>query len=97
MDPVQSWLDAKEVRRMAESLMMPAPEVDASVADAGYGDDFEGFAGANAVALEANTRFEPTHQGVATGEDGRPHVQHQPVHPSNVSFTYRRACSNHGL
>lgn len=46
MDPIQSWLDAKEVRRMAESLMAPAPEVDQAALDAGYGDDFEGFAGA---------------------------------------------------
>jgi len=46
MDPIQSWLDAKEVRRMAESLMAPAPEVDQSAVDAGYGDDFEGFADA---------------------------------------------------
>lgn len=45
MDPVQSWLDAKEVRRMAESLMAPPPEVDPTVIDAGYGDSFEGFAG----------------------------------------------------
>jgi len=46
MDPVQSWLDAEEVRRMAESLMAPAPELDSLVADAGYGDGFEGFASA---------------------------------------------------
>ncbi len=29
---------------MAESLMAPPPEVDPTVVDAGYGDDFEGFA-----------------------------------------------------
>lgn len=44
MDPIQSWLDAKEVRRMAESLMAPAPEVDQAALEAGYGDDFEGYA-----------------------------------------------------
>ncbi|MFK7910555.1 MAG: hypothetical protein AB8F34_08120 [Akkermansiaceae bacterium] len=44
MDPVQSWLDAKEVRRMAESLMAPPPEVDPTKVDAGYGESFEGFA-----------------------------------------------------
>ena len=44
MDPIQSWLDAKEVRRMAESLMEPPPEVDQTALDAGYGDEFEGFA-----------------------------------------------------
>lgn len=51
MDPIQSWLDAKEVRRMAESLMAPAPEVDQAALDAGYGDDFEGFAAAKEVEL----------------------------------------------
>lgn len=44
MDPIKSWLDSKEVRRMAEGLMAPPPEVDPSVLDAGYGDTFEGFA-----------------------------------------------------
>ena len=43
MDYVQSWLDAKEVRRMAEDLMTPAPVDGASVMDAGFGEDFEGF------------------------------------------------------
>ncbi|MBT8038158.1 MAG: hypothetical protein KJO21_11490 [Verrucomicrobiae bacterium] len=44
MDPIESWLDAKEVRRIAESLMSPVPKVDQSAGDTGYGDDFEGFA-----------------------------------------------------
>ncbi len=47
MDPVQSWLDANEVRRMAESLMEPPAKVDVSTIDAGYGENFEGFADAS--------------------------------------------------
>ncbi|MBT7959932.1 MAG: hypothetical protein HN759_11425, partial [Akkermansiaceae bacterium] len=43
MDYVQSWLDAKEVRRMAEDLMTPVPVDGASAMDAGFGEDFEGF------------------------------------------------------
>ena len=46
MEPLQSWLDAKAVRRMAEDLMAPAPEVEEPTVDAGYGDAFEGFAAA---------------------------------------------------
>jgi len=43
MDPIESWLDAKEVRRMAEELMAPVSEKDQIVSEAGYGNDFEGF------------------------------------------------------
>ncbi|MBK1854847.1 hypothetical protein JO972_07740 [Verrucomicrobiaceae bacterium 5K15] len=54
MDRLQSWLDAKEVRRMAESLMAPAPEVEPAAVDAGYGDDFEGFANAKGEVSNGN-------------------------------------------
>ncbi len=60
---------------MAESLMAPAPEVDQSAVDAGYGDDFEGFANAGDPGV-------PGHAGLAAQAhqpDGRPHAQRQPV------------------
>ncbi|MGB1874374.1 MAG: hypothetical protein ACPH5P_05940 [Akkermansiaceae bacterium] len=44
MDPLQPWLDAKEVRRLAEGLLAPPPEVEESAVDAAYGEVFEGFA-----------------------------------------------------
>lgn len=52
---------------MAESLMVPAPEVDKSALDAGYGEDFEGFA----EAAGAGGR------GAAVSPDSRPHTQRQ--------------------
>ena len=61
MDPVQSWLDAKEVRRMAESLMAPPPEVDPTVLDAGYGDNFEGFANASSDTMPAEQPLPADH------------------------------------
>ena len=61
MDPVQSWLDAKEVRRMAESLMAPPPEVDPTVLDAGYGDSFEGFANASSDTMPAEQPLPADH------------------------------------
>ncbi len=47
MDPVQSWLDAGEVRRMAEGLMEPVPEAGELAPGAGYGEGFEGFTGSS--------------------------------------------------
>ncbi len=54
---------------MAESLMTPAPEVDKAAVDAGYGDDFEGFADAADPAVPGGM--------VASGHqpDGRPHAE----------------------
>ena len=45
MDPVNPWLDADEVRRMAARLMKPAGDAPVNVADAGFDEDFVGFAG----------------------------------------------------
>jgi hypothetical protein len=49
MDPLQPWLDAKEVRRLAEGLLAPPPEVEEAAVDAAYGQNFEGFAGEDDV------------------------------------------------
>lgn len=58
MDPLEPWIDASAVRRMAERLLADSnePEVVAGP-DAGFGTEFVGFAGgapepAQAVALE---------------------------------------------
>ena len=45
MDTVQSWLDAKEVRRLAEGLMEPSHEKEYAASEAGYGEKFEGYTG----------------------------------------------------
>jgi hypothetical protein len=44
MDPVNPWLDADEVRRMAARLMKPAGEPPVNVTDAGFDAGFVGFA-----------------------------------------------------
>jgi hypothetical protein len=44
MDPVNPWLDADEVRRMAERLMKPARDPAVNVADAGFDEGFVGYA-----------------------------------------------------
>lgn len=46
MDPLEPWIDASAVRRMAERLLVDSnePEVVAGP-DAGFGSDFVGFAG----------------------------------------------------
>jgi len=43
MDTVRSWLDANEVRRLAEGLMEPSHEKEIAESDAGYDEKFEGY------------------------------------------------------
>lgn len=56
MDPVQPWIDADEVRRLAGQLLKrSAPPVVADRPDAGFGPSFEGFVrehGGSAVPAE---------------------------------------------
>lgn len=59
MDPLQSWLDAKEVRRLAEGLLAPPPEVEESAVDAAYGEVFEGFASKGGAQVPAETHQAP--------------------------------------
>lgn len=44
MDPINPWLDAAEVRRLAERLMKPNREPAVTAPDAGFDDAFVGFA-----------------------------------------------------
>jgi hypothetical protein len=43
MDPIESWVDRDELRRLADSLL--AQPASSQPADATYGDDFIGYAG----------------------------------------------------
>ena len=43
MDPIESWIDRDELRRLADSLL--AQPTSSQPADATYGDDFIGYAG----------------------------------------------------
>jgi hypothetical protein len=44
MDPLNPWIDASEVRRLAMRLMRPSHDQQVSVADAGFDSAFVGFA-----------------------------------------------------
>jgi len=44
MDPINPWVDAEEVRRMAERLLAPAHQPDPGIRDAGFDSDFIGYA-----------------------------------------------------
>ncbi|BDS06664.1 hypothetical protein NT6N_17040 [Oceaniferula spumae] len=99
MDPIQSWLDAKEVRRMAESLMAPAPEVDQAALDAGYGKDFEGFASAKPLAQVAPEQFsneEAAHAPQHAVEPDFPQ-ENLPEDPSQGVGTTARIVVSHAL
>ena len=66
MDPLQPWLDAKEVRRLAEGLLAAPPEVEEAAVDAAYGEVFEGFAGAGDAPDLTKLEFEAKHQAIAS-------------------------------
>lgn len=44
MDPINPWVDANEVRRLAERLLTPSSQPDPNVRDAGFDAGFIGFA-----------------------------------------------------
>ena len=77
MDPLQPWLDAKEVRRLAEGLLAPPPEVEEAAVDAAYGEVFEGFAGGD----DTPTLAKPSEAAVVDSPD-KHEVQSapQPLH-----------------
>ena len=44
MDPINPWLDPIEVRRMADRLLRPVSDSTVTVADAGFDEEFVGYA-----------------------------------------------------
>jgi len=44
MNPIDSWLDSAEVRRLAELLLVPVREPEITAPDPGFDRGFEGFA-----------------------------------------------------
>ena len=91
MEPLQSWLDAKAVRRMAEDLMAPAPEVDEPTVDAGYGDAFEGFAASHSESRERADQ--PSQADHAAQQQGSQELRHH--HPAASSEPEQPATSSH--
>ena len=49
MDPINPWVDANEVRRLAERLLTPPSQPDVTVRDAGFDAGFIGFASERAA------------------------------------------------
>lgn len=47
MDPIYPWLDAEEVRRLAERLLAPAHQPNPEIRDAGFDSAFIGYAAGN--------------------------------------------------
>lgn len=53
MDPINPWIDADEVRQLAESLMPPRALPGPSINDAGFNDTFVGFAAPDPLEIPA--------------------------------------------
>lgn len=87
MDPVNPWLDPSEVRRLAERLIRPVRDQSLSVADAGFDDDFVGYAtGRSATPAQPKAPTEQVHavpaRVVAPPEDAPPPRQVAPSPPA---------------
>ncbi len=70
MDPIESWVDPQEVKRLAEALMNPVARANAPSDDATYSKHFVGFAEArDDTQLPANNGRAPS-QTVPVGAQG---------------------------
>lgn len=59
MDPIESWVDSAELRRLAEALLDPPPVVPEPANDATYGSDFVGYAGTGQPSPQAPAESNP--------------------------------------
>lgn len=53
MNPIDTWIDTDEVRRLAERLMSPERQAPAIVRESGFNDSFEGFADVSQITPPA--------------------------------------------
>lgn len=53
MNPIDTWIDTDEVRRLAERLMSPERQAPANVRESGFNDSFVGFADVGQVTPPA--------------------------------------------
>lgn len=84
MDPVQPWIDADEVRRLAVQLLKrndPPPVADRS--DAGFGPSFEGFVRNDHVG--AGTGHPAPPEADPSGVAGEPTAASEAFHPAPVA------------
>jgi hypothetical protein len=65
MDPLQPWVDAQEMRRLAEALMTAPARALETAEDAGFNGDFVGFADDLSPAAAAPMRSQQTSPQVA--------------------------------
>lgn len=59
MNPINPWVDAAEVRRLAERLLTPARQPDPTIRDAGFDADFIGYATERAQPAAASVAAVP--------------------------------------
>lgn len=59
MNPIHTWLDTAEVRRLADRLIHPVLNPNLSVTDIGFDQGFEGFSSADPIPAETPTGSEP--------------------------------------
>jgi hypothetical protein len=72
MNPIDSWLDPAEVRRLAELLLVPAREPEITAPDAGFDRGFEGFASARPAASVYRPAAGPTAEPVVYAPPAQP-------------------------
>lgn len=58
MNPIHTWLDTAEVRRLADRLIHPVLNPNISVTDIGFDQGFEGFSSADPISAETPARSE---------------------------------------
>ena len=80
MDPVHPWLDPIEVRRLAERLLQPVQQPSVQVIEAGFGEQFVGYAPDTALAPRENKPYIPTGILISPAPDTTAPVQ--PVQPA---------------
>lgn len=66
MDTLQPWVDAAEIRRLAESLMSVPARTALATEDAGFAGDFVGFEQTKAVQKHTGNQNENDHTDVLT-------------------------------
>ena len=85
MDPLESWVDADAVKKMARELIEPVPEGGLeSSENAGYGPDFVGFAHGKEKGAVKSTDQDRSEKKVEGALDSGPDNSEQPTGESGT-------------
>lgn len=76
MDPVQPWVDAEEMRRLAEALMASPTVIPKTIAEVGYSQEFEGYAGDAPTVTVGHKLLDPVVAAIV-----EPAVRSDPTQP----------------